>query len=128
MGRFLGKIGLEYLALFDSSLALEPQFDALRNFVREGSTNQLWPIFWGQQGRISDLKGPLVDKGGYFEQEIECYRYSLGVTEENEYVFAFSIGVDVLLICLSHRRSEKIFTSLIQGTELKSVYYPDGSW
>lgn len=128
MGRFLGKIGLEYLALFDASLALDSRFDALRTFVREGSTNYLWPFFAGQQGQIEELKEPLVDRGEFFEQEVECYRYSLGVTDENEYVFAFSVGVDLMLICLSHKRPEKKFTSFVQGVTLECVHYPDGSW
>jgi hypothetical protein len=128
MGRFLGKIGLEYLALFDASLALDSRFDVLRAFVRRGSTNYLWPIFMGQQGHIKELKGPLVDRGEFFEQEVECYRYSLGVTDGVEYIFAFSVGVDLMLICLSHRRPEEKFLSFIQGVTLECVYYPDGSW
>lgn len=128
MGRFLGKIGLEYLALSEPHLALDSQFDALRTFVREGSVNYLWPIFAGQQGRIEELRGPLVDKGEYFEQEIECYRYSLGVTNEKEYVFVFSVGLDLMLICLSHRRPEDRFTSFVEGMTLRCIHYPDGSW
>ena len=128
MGRFLGKIGLEYLALFDANLALDSQFDALRTFVREGSTNHLWPIFAGQQGQIEELKGSLVDRGEFIEQEVECYRYSLGVTSENELVFAFSVGVDLMLICLSHRRPENKFTTFVQGVTLNCVHYLDGSW
>jgi hypothetical protein len=128
MGRFLGKIGLEYLALFDPNIALDSQFDALRTFVREGSTNYLWPIFAGQQGQIEELKGPLVDRGKCFVQEVECYRYSLGKTSEDEYVFAFSVGLDLMLICLSHRRPESKFTTSIQGVTLNCVHYPDGNW
>lgn len=128
MGRFLGKIGLEYLALFNSNLALDSQFDALRTFVREGSVIYLWPIFVGQQGQIAELKGSLVDRGEYFEQEVECYRYALGETSDNEYVFVFSVGVDLMLICLSHRRTENRFNTFIQGITLSCVHYPDGSW
>jgi hypothetical protein len=128
MGRFLGKIGLEYLALLDPYLALDSQFDALRGFIRAGSTNYLWPIFAAQQGQIEDLKGPLIDRGEYFEQEVECYRCSLGVTNENEYVFAFVVGLELMLICLSHNRPEDRFTKCIEGTELNCIHYSDNSW
>lgn len=113
MGRFLGKIGLEYLALSNPNLAFDSQFDEIRKFIRQGSTSFLWPIFNGQRGKIENLKGPLVDQGEYFEQEIECYKYSLGESKENEYVFAFSVGVDIFLICLSHRKPENKFSQFI---------------
>lgn len=128
MGRFLGKIGLEYLALFDASLALGSRFDAMRGFVRKGSINHLWPIFVGQHGQIEELKGPLIDRGEFLEQEIECYRYCLGITNKSEYIFTFSIGTDLMLICLSHRRLERRFSTLVEGIELQCVHYPNGSW
>lgn len=128
MGRLLAKIGLEYLALSNLHLALDAQFDDLRDFAREGSTNFLWPIYIGQYGKISDLKGTLVDRAEYFEQEILCYEYSLGITVENEYVFAFVIGINLMLICLSHKRPEEKFTTFIKGENLKCIYYPSGSW
>ena len=46
MGRFLGKIGLEFLAKVNLNHALRPEFDLIRSFVRYGSTKYIWPIFW----------------------------------------------------------------------------------
>lgn len=128
MGRFLGKIGLEFLAQFNHDLAFEAKFDELRTFVRYGSTKYLWPIFMGQLGKIDELKGPLIDRGEFFEQEIECYKYSFGISKDDEYIFAFSIGIDIFLICLSHRMPIDKFRNLIQGVILKCIHYPDGSW
>lgn len=128
MGRFIGKIGLEYLALTDLPTALRPEFNESRRFVRQGSTNKIWPIFWGQEGKIGNLKGPLINQGEYFEQEIECYRFSLGITDKSEYIFALSIGLDIMVICLSHRNPDPKFTQIIQGANLVCVHYADNSW
>ncbi len=128
MGRFIGKIGLEYLASSNYDLAMTSQFDALRIFVRHGSTKYLWPLYMSQHGTIDDIKGTFVDKGEFLEQEVFCYEYFLGVINQNEYVFVLSVGTDVILICLSHRKPDNKFKKLIQGVVLKCVHYPDNSW
>jgi hypothetical protein len=128
MGRLLGKMGLEYLALTDVSLVMTSQFNEMRKYVREGTVKSIWPLFWGQQGSLSDLRGELIDHGGHFEQEIECYRYSLGISNADEYLFAFSMGTDLILICLSHRNPDLRFTRMIDGTQLECVWYSDEGW
>lgn len=128
MGRLLGKMGLEYLALTDVSLVMTSQFNEMRKYVREGTVKSIWPLFWSQPGSLSDLRGELIDHGGHFEQEIECYRYSLGITNADEYLFAFSMGTDLILICLSHRNPDLRFTRVVEGTQLECVWYSDDSW
>jgi hypothetical protein len=128
IGRFLGKIGLEYVALTDLDSALSNYFDDIRSFVRYGSTKHLWPIFWGQQGKLGELKGPIAWVGSEGHQEIECYRYALGKIKSGDMLFAFSIGIDIMLICLTTRSPLPEIEKSITGVELSCVYYADGTW
>jgi len=128
IGRFLGKMGLEYVALADLDYAFSVQFDYIRSFVRYGSTKQLWPIYRGEQGKLEDLKEPIIWDGLEGRQEIECYRYALGRMTEDEMFFAFSIGIDLMVICLTSRLPIPDIEDCIRGIKLSCVFYPDGSW
>ena len=128
MGRFLGKMGLEYVALANLDFAFSAQFDEIRSFVRYGSMKHLWPIYWGQQGKVEDLKEPIIWDGSEGRQEIECYRYALWKIFGEEVLFAFSIGTDLVIICLTNRFPIPDIQNCILGIKLSCVYYPDGSW
>lgn len=128
MGRMLGKMGLEYLASTDLERAFVVEFDELRHFVRRGSTHSLWPLYWGQDGEIRDLAGPVTVEISSISWDIECYRFALGQIASGEHVFAFAVGTDLWLICLSHRKEMQHLSKLVQGIEMSCVYYPDGSW
>ena len=128
IGRFLGKMGLEYVALAGLDCAFSVQFDDIRSFVRYGSTKHLWPIYWGQQGKLEDLKEPIIWDGLEGRQEIECYRYALGKMIRGEMIFAFSIGIDLMVVCLTKRLPIPDIENCIAGIKLACVFYPDGSW
>lgn len=128
LGRFLGKIGLEFVALADINYALSPEFDQIRSFVRFGSTKHLWPIYYGQQGKLTELKGPIIWDGFEGRQEIECYRYSLGRKLTGGMVFAFSIGIDLMLICLSSDLPNQDIEDCVNDVKLSCLHYPDGTW
>ncbi|HEY55082.1 MAG TPA: HNH endonuclease [Dehalococcoidia bacterium] len=128
IGRFLGKMGLEYVALSDLDYAFSAQFEDIRSFVRYGSTKHLWPIYWGQQDKLGDLKEPVIWDGSVGHQEIECYRYALARMVKDETIFVFSIGVDLMAICLTKRLPIQNIENCIAGTKLSCVFYPDGSW
>jgi hypothetical protein len=128
LGRFLGKMGLEYVASIDLDYALSTQFDNIRSFVRYGSTNHLWPIYWGQQGKLEKLKGAIVWYGWEGRQEIECYRYALGKMRDDEILFAFSIGIEIMVICLTTRLLNSEIEKSIADIKLQCIFYQDGSW
>jgi hypothetical protein len=128
LGRFLGKMGLEYVALADLNYALSVPFDDMRSFVRYGSRKSLWPIYWGKKGKIEDLKGPIIWNGLEGRQKIECYRYALGKLPKGEVLFAFSIGIEIMVVCLTKRLPIPDVESCIAGTRLSCIFYPDGSW
>jgi hypothetical protein len=128
LGRFLGKMGLEYVALADLNYALSAQFDDMRSFVRYGSRKSLWPIYWGTQGKIEDLKGPIIWNGLEGHQEIVCYRYALGRLRKGEVIFAFSIGIEIMVVCLTTRLPVPDVEDCLVGSRLVCMFYPDGSW
>jgi len=128
LGRFLGKIGLEFVALSDIKHALSPAFDQIRTFVRFGSTKRLWPIYCGQQGKLMELKGPIIWDGFEGRQEIECYCYSLGRKLTGEILFAFRIGTDLMLICLSNDLPVPGIEDCVVDVKLSCLHYPDGPW
>lgn len=128
LGRFLGKMGLELLALTELNSALSSEFDEIRSFVRYGSTKHLWPIYCRQRGKIEDLKSPITWDGAEGSQEIDCYSYCLGKRITGETLFAFSIGTDDMLICLNHSLPKREYEDSLVGTNLVCVHYSDGEW
>jgi hypothetical protein len=78
MGRFLGKLGLEYLALSRPDVVMSPALDNIRNYVRRGGVGWLWPVYIGKSGELNDLRAATSSSKGDLEIETECYRYSLG--------------------------------------------------
>lgn len=128
LGRFIGKMGLEFLALHNLDLAMNSRLDEIRNFVRFGSVNSVWPIYWAQYGDIRDLKEAVLETYEYIQQDVHCYSYSLGKTSKNEYIFAFLIGTDFMMVDLTSRNPKLRLLSVIKNAELNLVWYPDGSW
>lgn len=127
LGRFLGKIGLELLASTDVRLALDGRYDALRKFVRFGTTSRLWAVYWGSQGEVDDFNESTVRQGELFVEH-ECYRYALGETTSGGHILAFGIGSDVWVILMAHRLPQRMAESSIEGIPLTCIFYPDGSW
>lgn len=92
MGRFLGKMALEFYYKRFGKKVYNKEFDAIRNYVRYGTTNEIWPI----------LHGNLNESLLYFQQdEIQTtetrtiYRYGLfKLTKINANMFLFDIGSD----------------------------------
>lgn len=127
LGRFIGKIGLECLAKSDVRRALHARYDALRKFVRFGTTSHLWAVYWGVQGEIADLSD-ITEREGECLIEHECYRYALGETIGGEHIFAFGIGTDLWVISMANRLPQPDVESSIEGVPLTCIFYPDGSW
>lgn len=128
LGRLLGKMGLELLASTDINYALSSKFDEIRSFVRFGNTKHLWPIYYRQRGKIEDLKSPTIWDIYEGSQEIDCYAYCLGKRITGETLFAFSIGIDDMLICLNHSLPKRDYEEDLVGTKLVCLYYSDGVW
>lgn len=123
MGRFLGKIGLEYLALKRPDVAMSESLDQIRNYVRRGSVGWLWPIYLGCSGKFSDLRTSAALGDNTLEIETECYRYSLGEHVDGGHVFAFGIGIEVYVIDLFSPAPGRLSEKLIDGVSLSCIHY-----
>lgn len=128
LGRFIGKMGLEFLASHNVDLAMASKFDEIRSFVRFGSVNTIWPIYWGQFGEIRNLKKTVLETFEFSQQDVHCYSYSLGRTIYDDYVFAFNIGTDFMMMNLSTREPKLYLLSASKDADLNLIWYPDGSW
>lgn len=108
MGRFIGKIALEYWCKAFGDDVFSEKFDELRNYIRNGTTNSIWPILRGQ------LKNNLLHYKAINEFEEECTLYAYSFHKDNEYgliIFNFDIGCERYSIILNSKfPEESIFT------------------
>ncbi|MGD0787564.1 MAG: HNH endonuclease [Terracidiphilus sp.] len=129
LGRFLGKMGLEYVALTMAAEAMLPLFDPLRRYVRHGSVNSLWPIYYGQSGSLGELRTEECPaETGEIEIESECYRYSIGERIDGGYIFAFGIGTDLYAIDLTRNVPDSFVEKAISGCLLQCLHYGKGTF
>jgi len=100
IGRFIGKIALEYLYTSWRDEIFDKRFDEIRHYVRHGTTSSIWPIMLG---RLSE--NLLVYKQiGEFEEQRTLYAYSLYEDEENNMMlFNFDIGIERYSIILDKK-------------------------
>lgn len=125
MGRLLGKIGLEYLAMADFGKAQEPEFDLMREYVRRGGVRWVWPIYFGTNPSGKNLISYEEISGDPLNvnRTVEAYRHSLGITQEGKMVFAFAIGLECYLVCLSKDMPDPSLESLVEGQKMVCAYY-----
>jgi len=123
IGRFLGKMGLEFLASWNAAAAYDTKQDGIRRFVRYGSHDYLWPIYWGATSEAYQ-RTLLVEPHAEW-REVDCYTYSLALTKWGHYVFAFNMGLEVWLIDLSSPAPGVLPETIVQGMTLKCIYYTD---
>lgn len=89
MGRFLGKIALEYWCKYYGEKIFEKRFDELRQYVRYGTNNAMWPIFhWNLADNLLKYEDISDDL-----EEHTLYRYGYGeIKAINKLLFVFDIG------------------------------------
>lgn len=98
MGRFLGKIALEYWGKIFGDDVYRKDLDQIRKYVRYGTTKFIWPIM--QNHLLENLLYYKV-KGGY-EYERTLYAYSL--YEINSLIlFNFDIGFERYSIIINQK-------------------------
>lgn len=91
MGRFLGKIALEYWFKFYGENVFEERFNELRYYARYGTTNAMWPIFnWKLADNLLIYEYISKDL-----QEHTLYRYGYGkIVKNDNLIFVFDIGTE----------------------------------
>jgi len=129
MGRFLGKVGLEYLALTSPSSAMAVELDPIRRYARFGSLNSIWPIYFGKTGQLNELREEKFSStGGGWEIESEFYRFSLGQWQTGGYVFAFGMGTDLYAMDFTSNAPNDHMKSVVTECVLECVHYPPGTF
>ena len=123
MGRFLGKMALEFLFLKIGEGIFEQRFDEIRNYTRWGVRSDIWPIMHGT------LVDPLfiyhADNNSQTETRI-IYRYSLAEIRDCYYFFLFDIGNERYGIILDQQFPHPEIKNLLvdsEGNEVKFMWY-----
>ena len=98
MGRFLGKIALEYWYKAFNYDVFDERFNGLRNYIRYGSVNEVWPVMLGQLTE-NTLTYKAISK---FEEGRTLYAYSFYKDNKaNLILFNFDIGCERYSIILN---------------------------
>ena len=125
VGRFLGKIGIELICYQDSCKARGEEFNSIRKYVREGSLQELWPIFYATKGDIKDLfTYHKADK--HIEETVICYSYCL-IQIADYIVLSFTVGLDNWFICLNQKFPHPEI-SRYMGENVKTIWYSKKQW
>ncbi|KJS10472.1 MAG: hypothetical protein VR67_17975 [Peptococcaceae bacterium BRH_c8a] len=127
MGRFLGKIALEYWCKNYGRNIFEKRFDELRHYVRYGTTNAMWPIFHWQLAEAL-LKYEDISDG---LQEHTLYRYAYGeIKAINKLLFVFDIGSERYAIIMDEKYPDsdiltyEMFSKLFEDiAEFPDIFY-----
>ncbi len=125
MGRFLCKIGLEFICLADPNRSRLGDFNQARRFARFGEFDGLWPIFYLKSKDINDLKLRYNSPDGPLE-EIICYEYSLFEFENKYIIFALTVGIETWVISLNDPFPTPKIRLAFPGKKIKLIWYsPD---
>ncbi len=125
IGRFLGKIGIELICLYDRTTAREDQFADIRKYIREGSLKEIWPIFHETQGIVKDAFNYKLRKKN-IEEIVTCYSYSL-FKVGGYIVFKLCVGTDTWFICLNQKFPHPSICQHM-GNSVNAIWYSSKQW
>lgn len=125
IGRFLGKIGIELICRYDRDKAREEEFRTLRKYIREGSLQDLWPIFHKVEGDIKSLFG-YITSDNQVEEKVECYSYRL-LQITTYTVFNLKVGTDSWFICLNQKFPHPDIRNFM-GNDVNAIWYSKKQW
>lgn len=118
MGRFLGKIALEYWYTAYGDDVYRKDFDDLRQYVRNGTTKYLWPIL---QSRLSE--NLLIYKSkNQFEEECTLYAYRF-FEIDSLILFCFDIGTERYSAIMNQKYPpSSVFTDHVMSALCENTY------
>lgn len=123
LGRFLCKIGVELICLENPGYARSDTFRASRQFARQGSRNELWPIFHFSNGSIEELK-KVMDGNDDLYIESKCYSYEIREVSQKYILLQFSVGTDNWVICLNNKFPTPEILQGFPNEKLSCMWYP----
>lgn len=118
MGRFIGKIALEYWCKAFGDDVFDAMFNELRNYIRYGTNNSIWPILRCQL--IDNLQ--TYKAINEFEEEHTLYAYSF-FEDAGLIIFNFDIGCErygIILNCKFPEESaftDNFLSMICKGTK-----------
>lgn len=125
MGRFLGKIALEYWHKEFGSNVFDSKFDEIRKYVRYGTTKHIWPILNGKL----DSNLLIFHPKNKFEEERTLYAYRF-YEIDGQVLFCLNIGSERYSIILTEKYpngeifTDKFLSALCEGTNgLPNIFY-----
>lgn len=126
IGRFLGKIALEFLYKKLGEEVFANKFDSLRKYVRYGTTSDIWPILHCMLKEA--LNSYEIDEKDNETETCTVYRYGLfECLRYNNYVFLLDMGQERYGIILDEKfPTPEILKALIDydGNEMEFIWYP----
>lgn len=127
IGRFIGKIGIELICLQDRNLARSEEFQPIKDYVRRGFKDELWPVFHSSDRDVEkDPPRRYETINGVITEVIECYSYSLLQTN-GYWVFNLKTGRDSWFVCLNQQFPHPSLVPFL-GTRMNTLWYPKSSW
>lgn len=119
IGRFLGKIALEYWCKSFGDDVFRKDFDDLRDYCRNGTTSAIWPIMLGQlEENLLQFKPRSLTEE---EHTLFAYRF-LQDDRTGIVVFCFDIGVERYSMILNQKYppgsifTEELLAAICKGT------------
>lgn len=122
IGRFLLKVGLEYLCYKDIETTAQ-KYDKAKNYARYGKDHDLWPIFHFTSGNIQDLITRFEKNNELFE---EVFYYHLDLVKHLDYeIITLKVGTDVFAVCLNEQYPPPDIASHFPKDFKPIWYHPD---
>ena len=121
----MGKIGIEIICHDNREKARLDEFKAIRKYVREGSSKELWPIFHTTEGNIKSLF-EYIESDGHLEERVTCYSYKL--FQIGDYtILNLQIGTDSWFICLNQQFPDPAIVKFM-GDNVNAIWYSKKQW
>lgn len=124
IGRFLGKMALEFLYKVCSQEVFEKRYDNIRKYARYGTVKTIWPILHGSLDR--SLLNYKIDEEDFMETRT-LYRYGIYLLKRfNTHLFVFDIGQDRFGIILDEQFPDfSVVNDLVdnEGNKMEFIWY-----
>lgn len=120
LGRFLCKMGVEFIC---KSQEIDPRakdFEVARNFARYGKFGGLWPLFhYSVSAAELDVARRVIDVE---TEEVNLFSYSLKQVGDF-IIFCFEIGLEGWVVCLNNPYPPPTIRLAFPNRELKLLWY-----
>ena len=114
----------------DPVQARDQRFDHIRRYARYSDFKEIWPLFHYTEGRLDELRSPVI-VGPYGEEhvgQVDLYSYALLEVAGRYTLVRFNMGVDHWAICLDDPLPHLVIRAVFPDMALDFLWYPDEQW